>query len=96
MCKKKLLNHAIKEYDTIVNEIRTRISILSKLENEGQIVEQELIKEEAKNRKLRGQLENYKVPEVNGYVNAKDIMFELNNEIKVWERKCEIAEVCIF
>ena len=94
--RKKQLNQAIKEYDTILNEIKTRVSIQTKLQNETEIVEQELNKEETKNKKLRSQLENYKVPEVNDYVNAEDFLYNLQNELKVWERKVEIAEVIEF
>lgn len=87
------LNHCQKEYDTILNEIKTRISILSKLQNETEVVEKEHAKEENKNRKLRAQLENYKVPDVNDYVNAEDFLYNLEKELKIWERKVEIAEV---
>ena len=90
------LNHCQKEYDTILNEIKTRISIMSKLQNETEIVEKEHAKEENKNRKLRAQLENYKVPDVNDYVNAEDFLYNLEKELKIWERKVEIAEVIKF
>lgn len=76
-----------------MNEIKTRISILGKLQNETQVVEKEHAKEENKNRKLRAQLENYKVPDVNDYVNAEDCLYNLQKELKIWERKVEIAEV---
>lgn len=66
---------------------------MTKLQNETEVVQTEHFKEETKNRKLRGQLENYKVPEVNDYVNAEDYLYNLQKELKVWERKVEIAEV---
>lgn len=69
------------------------MSILGKLQNETEIVQKEHFKEESKNRKLRAQLENYKVPEVSDYVNAEDYLYNLQKELKVWERKVEIAEV---
>ncbi len=75
------------------DEIKIRKSILEKLENETEIVYKEHFKEVNKNRKLRGQLENYKVPEVNDYVNAEDNLYNLEKELKVWQRKVEIAEV---
>jgi hypothetical protein len=93
--RKKQLNQAIKEYDTLLNEIKTRVSIQTKLQNETEIVEKELGKEEVKNKRFRSQLENYKVPEVNDYVNAEDFLYNLKNELKVWERKVEIAEVIV-
>lgn len=87
------MNQAIKENESILNEIKTRVSILGKLESETEIVQREHSKEEAKNRRLRGQLDNYQVPEVNDYVVTKDFLYNLQKELKVWERKVEIAEV---
>lgn len=90
------MNQAIKENESILTEIKTRLSILGKLESETEIVKKEHSKEENKNRRLRGQLENYQVPEVNDYVLTKDYLYNLQKELKVWERKVEIAEVCLF
>jgi hypothetical protein len=87
------LNTYTKEYDTILNEIKTRMSILGKLANETEIVEKEHAKEENKNRKLRAQLDNYKVPDITDYVSAEDCLYNLQKEVKIWERKCEIADV---
>jgi hypothetical protein len=77
----------------MLNEIRMRISILGKLESETELVQSEHYKEESKNRSLRTQFENYKVPDVNSYVNIQEHSYELKKELKVWERKVEIAEV---
>ena len=87
------MNQCSKEYESILIEIKTRLSILNKLQNETEVVEKEHAKEENKNRKLRAQLENYKVPDVNDYVNAEDCLYNLEKELKIWERKVEIAEV---
>ena len=76
-----------------MNEIKTRLSITGKLSVETDVVEKEHAKEENKNRKLRAQLENYKVPDIGDYVSAEDCLHNLQKEVKVWERKCEIAEV---
>lgn len=90
---KKNLNQCLKENESISNEIKTRLSILGKLENETEIVKKEHSKEENKNRRFRGQLENYQVPEVNDYVMTEDYLYNLQKELKVWERKVEIGEV---
>lgn len=58
-------------------------------------MQKEHAKEESKNRRLRIQLENYQVPEVNDYVLTKDFLYNLQKEVKVWERKVEIAEVTV-
>jgi hypothetical protein len=91
--RKKLLGQCMKEYENILTEIKTRINILGKLDVESEVVNKEHSKEESKNRKIRAQLENYKVPEVNDYVNAEDYLFNLEKELRVWERKVEIADV---
>ena len=91
--RKKQLILAMKEYDRILTETKTRGTILKNIVNETEKVEVEHFKEESKNRKLRAQLENYKVPEVNDYVNAEDFLYNLEKELKVWERKVEIADV---
>lgn len=89
------MNNATKDYETITNEIKIRSSIMTKIDSETEVVQKEHVKEELKNRKLRDQLENYKVPEVNDYVNAEDYLYNLKKELKVWERKVEIADVSI-
>lgn len=66
---------------------------MKNIEAEAITVQKEHLKEENKNKKLRAQLENYKVPEVSDYVNAEDYLYNLQKELKVWERKVEIAEV---
>lgn len=45
------------------------------------------------NKKLRRQLAEYKVPPVLDYVHERIAVHELENTIKIWERKVEIAEV---
>lgn len=44
---------------------------------------------------MKEQLENYKVPEVNDYVQTESHLYSLKKELKVWERKVEIADVSI-
>ena len=89
----KQLAQFSKESELIKAEMATRKSILDKVENETIVVEKEHLKEETKNRRLREQLENYKVPEVNDYVQTESHLYNLQKELKVWERKVEIAEV---
>ena len=54
---------------------------------------QERIKAEEANRRLRQQLEDYRVPEVVEYVKEKAELYELSKTVKSWERKVEIADV---
>lgn len=87
------MNQCLKEYESISNEIKTRMSTMGKLESETEVVKKEHSKEETKHRRLRGQLENYEVPEVNDYVITENYLYTLEKELKVWQRKVEIAEV---
>jgi hypothetical protein len=86
----------LRESDKIQEDITRSNSILEKVENETGIIEKEHIKEETKNRRMREQLENYKVPEVNDYVQTESHLYSLKKELKVWERKVEIADVLIY
>ena len=56
---------------------------------------QERIKAEKINRKLRGQLGDYKVPDVMEYVSEKADLYELQKKVKSWERKVEIADMAL-
>ncbi len=54
---------------------------------------QERAKAEKINRKLRGSLADFRVPNVMEYVGEKADLYELQKKVKSWERKVEIAEV---
>lgn len=56
---------------------------------------QERYKAEILNKRLRRQLAEYKVPPVLNYVHEKIAVHELENTIKIWERKVEIAQVWV-
>ena len=57
---------------------------------------QERSKAEKRNRKLRQQLADYRVPEVMEYVSEKADLYEIQKKVKSWERKVEIADVSEF
>lgn len=52
-------------------------------------------KAEKRNRRLRQQLADYRVPEVMEYVSEKKDLYEVEKKVRSWERKVEIAEVCV-
>lgn len=54
---------------------------------------QERVKAEILNKKLRRQLAEYKVPPVLNYVHEKMAVHDLENSLRIWERKVEIVEV---
>uniref|UniRef100_A0A8D0GH23 Cilia- and flagella-associated protein 263 n=1 Tax=Sphenodon punctatus TaxID=8508 RepID=A0A8D0GH23_SPHPU len=77
----------------LVKDISQRKESLGKIEREAILVEEERDTAETLNKKLRKQLSDYKVPPVLQYVHEKMDIHDLENNIKTWERKVEIAEV---
>ena len=58
--------------------------------------QQERAAAEKINRKLRQHLADYRVPDVMDYVQEKADLYELKKKVRTWERKVEIAEVCVY
>lgn len=74
-------------------ETNSRKELLERIDAETSQVEKERRKAEKINKKLKQQLDDYKVPEVMDYVTEKADVYELQKKVKSWERKLEIAEV---
>ncbi|XP_070616730.1 cilia- and flagella-associated protein 263 isoform X5 [Erythrolamprus reginae] len=58
-------------------------------------LKQEREKAEDLNKKLRRQLAEYKVPPVLNYVHEKMTVHDLENSLRIWERKVEIVEMAL-
>ncbi|XP_044516391.1 coiled-coil domain-containing protein 113 [Gracilinanus agilis] len=92
---KAKLHRALATTHHMGKEIILRKDLLEKIEKETLQVEEDRAKAEAMNKKLRKQLTTYKVPHVMMYVHEKVTNYELEKSIKTWERKVEIAEMCL-
>ncbi|XP_074142005.1 cilia- and flagella-associated protein 263 [Sminthopsis crassicaudata] len=92
---KSKLQRATDTTRDIEKEISLRKEILEKIERETIQAEEDRAKAEVLNKKLRKQLATYKVPHVMMYVHEKVTNFELEKNIKTWERKVEIAEMSL-
>ncbi|XP_051830535.1 coiled-coil domain-containing protein 113 [Antechinus flavipes] len=92
---KSKLQRATDTTRNIEKEISLRKEILEKIERETIQAEEDRAKAEVLNKKLRKQLATYKVPHVMMYVHEKVTNFELEKNIKTWERKVEIAEMSL-
>merc|ERR1712178_281766 len=92
---KKKLHTLTMESERLKSEITSRLDLLAKIDSETKQVEEERIKAEKINRKLRGQLGDYKVPDVMEYVSEKADLYELQKKVKSWERKVEIADMAL-
>lgn len=92
---KKKLHTLTLESDRLKSEITSRNDLLGKIDQETETVEVERAKAEEANRRLRQQLDDFKVPEVVEYVKEKAELYELSKTVKSWERKVEIADMAL-
>ncbi|KAK3086713.1 hypothetical protein FSP39_022367 [Pinctada imbricata] len=92
---KKKLQTLTMESERLKSEISSRNELLSRIDSETDVVEEDRAKAEKINRKLRQQLADFKVPDVMEYVTEKADLYELQKKVKSWERKVEIAEMAL-
>jgi hypothetical protein len=90
---KRNLNDLLAESKRLRTGIKDRNESMVKLTDELVRVEAELKKEKKKNKKFKIQQSNPDMPQVMDYVNQKSNMYDLEAELRNWERKVEIAEL---
>lgn len=69
--------------------------MLAKIEEELQQAEEDCLKAEDLNQKLRRQLSDYQAPDITEYMHVKDKHKKLKQSIHTWERKVGIAEMAL-
>ncbi|XP_044290126.1 coiled-coil domain-containing protein 113 [Varanus komodoensis] len=92
---KKKLQNATAMATLLVKDHAQRKESLEKIVRETTIAEEERKAAEALNKQLRRQLAEYRVPPVLNYVHEKMAVHGLENTIKIWERKVEIAQMAL-
>ncbi|XP_032086794.1 coiled-coil domain-containing protein 113 [Thamnophis elegans] len=92
---KRKLHYATAMATYLVKDIAQRKESLEKIAREAVLVEEERVKAETLNKKLRRQLAEYKVPPVLNYVHEKVAVHDLENSLRIWERKVEIVEMAL-
>ncbi|XP_070587555.1 cilia- and flagella-associated protein 263-like, partial [Erythrolamprus reginae] len=92
---KRKLHYATAMATYLVKDIAQRKESLDKIAREAIHVEEEREKAEDLNKKLRRQLAEYKVPPVLNYVHEKMTVHDLENSLRIWERKVEIVEMAL-
>lgn len=90
---KRNLNDLLAESKRLRTGIKDRQDSTIKLTEELARVDEELRKEKKKNKKYKIQQSNPDMPQVMDYVNQKSQMYDLEQELRNWERKVEIAEL---
>lgn len=81
------------EHTKVCQRIKKRAEFLAKTENDIQQAEKGRMKAENLNRRLRSQMENYEVPEIKDYLEARRKYKRLQQDIRTWERKVSISEM---
>jgi len=91
---KKKLTEKLEEETWLKNEVASKRTLLSKLDNEEERVEKELRIERRTRNKLRQQIEEAQaMPNIEDYIQQKKEMYELTSTISNWKKKVEIVEM---
>jgi len=90
---KRNLNDLMIESKRLRHQIKDREEATVKLSEELVKVEAEVRKERKKNKKYKIQQSNPDMPQVLDYVNQKSLMYDLEAEVRNWQRKVEIIEM---
>jgi len=90
------LHKQIKEYIDIQQRIDKQINLYAHAENEMIDAHYEQSRAAKVHHNLAEQTENYQVPEVLDYVKKKALLYNLERDCEVWERKVDIASVSNF
>ncbi|KAG9340782.1 hypothetical protein JZ751_020374 [Albula glossodonta] len=92
---KNKLQQLISQSKTLSNEISSRDDVLARMDEETRQAEHECAEAEAVNAQLRRQLESFSVPPLLDYIKAKGVHNELEQTLRSWERKVDIAEMTL-
>uniref|UniRef100_A0A3Q0RPV3 Cilia- and flagella-associated protein 263 n=1 Tax=Amphilophus citrinellus TaxID=61819 RepID=A0A3Q0RPV3_AMPCI len=95
LCEQEKLQ-SVTLVSTQLNSDITKVrQMLAKIEEELQQAEEDCLKAEALNQKLRRQLSDYQAPDITEYMHVKDKHKKLKQTIHTWERKVGIAEMAL-
>lgn len=91
---KKKLGNVTQESEWLKNESESKAAILVKLKQEVKKVEKDLHVETRMGNKLKQQINDAsEMPNVEDYIMQKKAMYEMQSQIKNWEKKVQIAEM---
>ena len=90
------LQKQIKDHLEIQQRIDKQVSLYDHAENEMIDANYEQSRAAKVHNHLAEQTDNYQVPEVLDYVKKKALLYNLERDCEVWERKVEIASVSYF
>jgi len=91
---KKTLTGVMHDREYLKKEIEARKAVLKKIKTDMGLVDEEMRKEEKTNKAMAAKSEqSSEMPHVLDYVAQKAEMYELEKELRNWERKLEIAEM---
>lgn len=83
------------EHAKVCQRIKKRMEFQAKTESDIQQAETGRLKAENLNRRLRSQMEDFEVPDVKEYLQARVKYKRLQKDIRTWERKVRISEMTL-
>ncbi|XP_026872973.2 coiled-coil domain-containing protein 113 [Electrophorus electricus] len=92
---KKKLESLTSESKLLSSDIASHEDLLLKTDKETQQAEEERAKIEVQNKKLQAQLEDFSAPHVLEYMEARALHSQLEQSVKTWRRKIEVAEMTL-
>ncbi|XP_034391515.1 coiled-coil domain-containing protein 113 isoform X2 [Cyclopterus lumpus] len=92
---KEKLQSVTLEAAELSNDLTNRKQLLEKIEAKIQHAEEERLKAEALNQRLRRQMSDYQAPDIAEYMLVKDKHKKLQRSIRTWERKFGVAEMAV-
>tara|TARA_B110000305_G_C19449639_1_gene647089 strand:+ start:773 stop:1243 length:471 start_codon:yes stop_codon:yes gene_type:complete len=91
---KNSLNKLMSESDWLAKEIKVRSEQLEKLNSDSSVVHKELNKERATKKKLNSASnDSGGMPQILDYIKQKAEFYEMEQDLKNWERKVELADL---
>lgn len=92
---KEKLTAVTAELTKACQRIKKRVEFLAKTEDHLQEAEKSRRKAANQNRQLRSQMEDYEVPDVKEYIEARRKFKRLQQDICTWERKVRISQMTL-
>mgnify|MGYP000669054832 CR=1 FL=1 len=93
---KNSLNKLLTESDWLAKEIKVRTEQLNKISSDSAAVHKDLMQEKRMKKKMsQSDTDSSGMPQISDYIKQKADMYELESDLKNWERKVELADLAL-
>eukprot|EP00968_Pinguiococcus_pyrenoidosus_P014407 scaffold1307_cov200-Pinguiococcus_pyrenoidosus.AAC.96 len=92
--QKSMLAKVLEEQDRIERELRMQTKMLERLQDENALVVDEVASEKRLRKRMsQAQADTGAAPQILDYVNQKKLFYELQDQLRNWERKIDILRM---